>query len=251
MSSSNSAPVDKKRDDFPVKHRDNNSSSYGSSSRSRDDSRSSKRDDYDSPKRDRRESNADYKRDSGYSKRSDIDMQPRHSSSSGGGNYSMSGSHSRALDNTEMVIMKPYIDQGRGGSSNEFRRTIQSSSMNNVTLIGGNPSNGGGSGMSPMVLKDDRPRYIDTGSQNEMRYGGGGNDRGGMWQNSSGPLPVKPFGTVQIQNDDWSQDRYDRTYNERKSPYMEPARQSSGSGVSSFMNRPQDRYNSRFDNGRF
>lgn len=255
----------KHRDDFPVKHRDNSSSGgYGSSSRSRDDSRSNKRDDYGSPKRERRD-NGDYKRDTGYNKRSDLnDLPPRHSSSSsggGGGNYgNPMNSHGRGVPSNEgmNIIQKPYIEPSRGGSSGEFRRSMQSN-MNNVTLIGGNPNNGGGSGMATMVIKDDRPRYIDSGSQ-DMRYGGGGgsNDRGiverGMWSNSAGPVPVKPFGTVQIQNDDWNQDRYDRTYNERKSPYMEPPRTSGSGGGSGFMNRPQDRYNSsssRFDSGRF
>lgn len=241
---------DKKRDDFPGKHRDT-AGSYSSSSRSRDDTRLNKRDDYDSPKRDRRDhsGNVDYKRDTGYIKRSDIhDLPPRHSSSTsvGGVSYAMGGSHGRSAvvnNNDEMIIMKPYIDQGgRGSGPNDFRRN----NMNNVTLVGGNP-NSGGSAMSPMLIKDERPRYIDNGSQNEVRYGGG-NDRGGMWENNSGPVSVKPFAT-QIQNDDWSQDRYDRTYNERKSPYMEPVRQSSGTSVT-FMNRPQDRYNSRFDSGR-
>lgn len=266
--------AEKKRDDFPIKHRDTTGSGgYGSSSssRARDDSRSNnKRDDYDSPKRERRD-NSDYKRDTGYNKRSDMnDLPPRHSGSSsggggggssGGGNYgNVMSSHGRGIASNEdmIIIQKPYIEPGRGGGSSDFRRNMQGSSgsnMNNVTLIGGNPNNGGG--MPTMVIKDDRSRYIDSGSQNEMRYGGGSNDRGGggggMWSNSAGIVPVKPFGTVQIQNDDWSQDRYDRTYNERKSPFMEPpARQSSGSG-GSFMNRPQDRYNSssRFDSGRF
>lgn len=249
---------DKKRDDYPInKHRDN----IGYAPRSRDEPRSNKRDDYGSPKRERRD-NGDYKsRDSGYNKRgNDMNvMPPRHSSSSSGGNYNMGGgSHGGRVVNTndDMIIMKPYLDQGGRGSSNDFRRNIPGgpSNMNNVTLIGGNP-NGSGAGIPTMVIKDDRSRYMESSSQNEMRYGGSGgggggsNDRG-IWINSPGPGPVKPFGTVQIQNDDWSQDRYDRTYNERKSPFMEPVRQSgSGSGVS-FMNRPQDRY-SRFDSGRF
>lgn len=248
--------TDKKRDDFPSKHRDSGSGFGSSSSRSRDDSRSHKRDDYDSPKRDRRD-NSDYKRDSGYNKSrgGDLnDLPPRHSSSStGGGNYNMGPSSHGRDSNADMIIMKPYMDQagggGRGGSSDFRRSNMQTSNnLNNVTLIGGSGNTSGGSGMPSMVMKDERSRYIDSGPQNDLRYGGG-SDRG-MWNNSSGPVPVKPFGTVQIQNDNWSQDRYDRTYNERKSPYLEPVRQSSGSSVS-FINRPQDRYNSRFDNGRF
>lgn len=297
---------DKKRDDFPIK-RDN--SSYGGSSRSRNDdfvapaavkraddydvrSSSNKRDDYDSPKRgddygpskrDRRD-HGEYKQrgDSGYNKRPDLsDMPPRHSSSSGA-NYNAISSHGRGgvgagVDNEMIVIQKPYIDHGpsRGGGSSEFRRNMSTSNnLNNVTLIGGNPNNGGGgggSGMQPMIMKDDRPRYVDNGSQNDLRYGGGGSDRGmsAPWGNNPGQMSVsKPFGnSVQPQSETWKaddwrsmesgQDRYDRTYNERKSPYMEPSRPSTGSGGGggSYLNRPQDRYNSmsssRFDSGRF
>lgn len=160
-------------------------------------------------------------------------------------------------------------------------RSMQPSSgnLNNVTLIGGNPGGVGGSGggISSIVMKDDRntSRYnIGAPAQSDLRYG---NDRMGTspWMSNAGQSQggggggVKQFSNMpQQQNDLWSkdngwrsmdsgQDRYDRTYNERKSsPYMDQPRQSSsGQGGGSFISRPQDRYNnsvsSRFDNGRF
>lgn len=249
---------------------------------------SSKREDYDSPKRSSDDYGPSSKRDrrdnNDYKRNADLNDLPVRlsSSSSGGGNYNPISSHGRggggAGEMDMMVIQKPY-DHGTGGrgggGSNEFRRNISTgNNMNNVTLIGGGNSNnggGGGSGMANMLVKDDRSmRYIDNGPQNDnMRYGN--NDRGGMsapW-NNQGPMGgggVKPFGNSgPPQNDPWKsddwrsldggQDRYDRTYNERKlSPYMEPARQNSGSGGGSYLSRPQDRYNSmpsRFDSGRF
>lgn len=112
---------------------------------------------------------------------------------------------------------------------------------------------------------------MDGNSAGDSRYP----DRTGSsaWPNT-GPPAVKPFGggggghmQSVAANDPWgqkqsegnwrsmdqNQDRYDRTYNERKSQaapsqYMDPPRQNS------FVGRPQDRYNqmsSRFENGRF
>lgn len=95
-------------------------------------------------------------------------------------------------------------------------------------------------------------------------------DRSGGTSWPSAPSSsVKPFGHMQsvAGNDPWGQnktestwrsldqneDRYDRTYNERKqvtsSQYIDAPRQNS------FIGRPQERYNSqissRFENGRF
>lgn len=92
------------------------------------------------------------------------------------------------------------------------------------------------------------------------------------WANTGQPS-IKPFSNSSSHmqsvavNDPWgqkptdstwrsmeqNQDRYDRTYNERKqtvsSQYIDQSRQNS------FLSRPQDRYNtvisSRFENGRF
>lgn len=108
---------------------------------------------------------------------------------------------------------------------------------------------------------------MDESSNNDSRY----TERGSSstWPNT-GPPSVKPFGHIQsvAGNDPWgqkqseggwrsmeqSQDRYDRTYNERKSQsgpsqYIDQPRQNS------FISRPQDRYSnnisSRFESGRF
>lgn len=105
------------------------------------------------------------------------------------------------------------------------------------------------------------------GSSADSRYP---DDRSGGTSWPSAPSSsVKPFGHMQsvAGNDPWGQnktestwrsldqneDRYDRTYNERKqvtsSQYIDAPRQNS------FIGRPQERYNSqissRFENGRF
>ncbi len=109
------------------------------------------------------------------------------------------------------------------------------------------------------------------GSSADSRYP---DDRSGgaAWSAhpSAASSTVKPFSHMQsvAGNDPWGQnkteaswrsldqneDRYDRTYNERKSQvtssqYIDAPRQNS------FIGRPQDRYNgqisSRFENGRF
>ncbi|KAG4079664.1 hypothetical protein HA402_010444 [Bradysia odoriphaga] len=113
-----------------------------------------------------------------------------------------------------------------------------------------------------------KSRYLDSTSS-DSRYP---DDRSGgaSWGSSVPSSTVKPFSHMQsvAGNDPWGQnktdsswrsldqneDRYDRTYNERKSQvtssqYIDPPRQNS------FIGRPQDRYNSqissRFENGRF
>ncbi|XP_037039581.1 SAFB-like transcription modulator isoform X2 [Bradysia coprophila] len=113
-----------------------------------------------------------------------------------------------------------------------------------------------------------KSRYLDSTSS-DSRYP---DERSGgaSWGSSVPSSTVKPFSHMQsvAGNDPWGQnktdsswrsldqneDRYDRTYNERKSQvtssqYIDPPRQNS------FIGRPQDRYNSqissRFENGRF
>lgn len=249
--------------------------------------RGSKRDDYDSPKRsddygaskrDRRDTSGGYNKRGGGSGLNDGPPQ-RHSSTAGGGGYNPMGSHGRSGVGVDGDLMpKPYIDHGPSRGSSDFRRggnnMSSSSNMNNVTLIGGNSNGGGGSGMPQMIMKDERSRYSDNGSQGDMRYGNA-TDRGmsAPWNSNSGPMaPSKPFGNSQGQSDPWKADdwrsmdsggdRYDRTYNERKSPYIESNNRSggggggSGGGSGAYLSRPQDRYNSmssssRFDSGRF
>lgn len=106
-------------------------------------------------------------------------------------------------------------------------------------------------------------------SNGESRY----NERtsSSAWPNT-GPPAVKPFGHIQsvAGNDPWGQkqndsswrtleqgqDRYDRTYNERKSSQSQPSSQYiEQQRQTPFIGRPQDRYNnsisSRFENARF
>lgn len=119
-----------------------------------------------------------------------------------------------------------------------------------------------------------KSRYMDshshsTGNSNgDSRY----SDRTSSAWPSTGPPAVKPFGHIQsvAGNDPWGQkqsesswraleqgqDRYDRTYNERKSSQSQPSQYiEQQPRQNSFIGRPQDRYNSsissRFENGRF
>lgn len=112
-----------------------------------------------------------------------------------------------------------------------------------------------------------KSRYLESSSA-DSRYP---DERsGGASWPSAATSTVKPFSHMQsvAGNDPWGQnktesswrsldqneDRYDRTYNERKSQvtssqYIDAPRQNS------FIGRPQERYNSqissRFENGRF
>lgn len=112
-----------------------------------------------------------------------------------------------------------------------------------------------------------KSRYLDSSSDSRYPDERSG---GASWGSSAPSSTVKPFSHISsvAGNDPWGQnktdsswrsldqneDRYDRTYNERKSQvtssqYIDPPRQNS------FIGRPQDRYNSqissRFENGRF
>lgn len=145
-------------------------------------------------------------------------------------------------------------------------------------------------------MSSSKSRYMDNhgnGSSNDRYSDRTSSSSSTAWGNPNNgpPSSVKPFGGMQsvAGNDPWStinkqpptdnggwsrsiehqsQDRYDRTYNERKSSsqYMEgPSVGSSGGGggssntrPSSFVtnSRPQERYggnsmSSRFDGGRF
>ncbi|XP_053697768.1 SAFB-like transcription modulator [Sabethes cyaneus] len=109
-------------------------------------------------------------------------------------------------------------------------------------------------------------RFMD---QVEGRYqdrtggGSGGGSGGGPWHNNAGPPQMSM--TPAMTNDGWrmdnGQDRYDRTYNERKvtqmsaGPFMDPSRQGQFMSGGGGGGRPQDRYGApvsgRFDNGRY
>lgn len=133
-------------------------------------------------------------------------------------------------------------------------------------------------------MSTNKSRYMENASSND-RYSDrptSSSGSGGGWGNMNNPPPssVKPFGGLSSvpANDPWSamskppadngnwnrmdhqnQDRYDRTYNERKSSsqFIDSGLAGSNSRPSSFIsNRPQDRYagnsmSSRFDSSRF
>lgn len=281
-----------KRDDFPaIKQRDDYVPSkrddFGPPpSSKRDDYVSSKRDDYVSSKRG---GGDDYKRDSykrsgnDYDKRDLVDLPPRHGSSSYDNRVVVAAHRDNSMPKDHRGGgYNDHPSSDRGGAFRGAGRNMQTSNnLNNVTLIGGGGSSGGGGPPMPMSMDrmevgsggGGKPRYMESSSQNESRYGG--NDRmvSSPWMNNTGPPAVKAFGNPQQTGADvWTkeggwrsidggQDRYDRTYNERKSsPYPEPRQSSSGGGGGggsggTFISRPQDRYNnsapSRFDNGRF
>lgn len=111
----------------------------------------------------------------------------------------------------------------------------------------------------------DAPSYGERSSGG----GGGGSSSSSNWHNS-GPPAIKSFAASQMSNsvpswqskssessnNHWpSQDRYDRTYNERSGPYMDaPPRQSGMFVGSGGGGRPQDRYGgqiSRYDSGKY
>lgn len=133
-------------------------------------------------------------------------------------------------------------------------------------------------------MSSGKSRYMDGGSSNERYSDRPLSSSSSAWGNPNNgpPSSVKPFVGMPSAagNDLWSQinkqpptdngnwnrsiehqDRYDRTYNERKSSqYVDGSSVGSGGGgrPSSFIanSRPQDRYNSnsmssRFDSGRF
>ncbi|XP_055544814.1 SAFB-like transcription modulator isoform X1 [Wyeomyia smithii] len=203
-----------------------------------DDYPPSKRDEYPA-KRDDYKSRDDYKRPS-------VDDYRR-----GGDGFKRNGGviddYKRDLDRPMQTIDSRYPDtRSSGAGGGDYRGN------------GGPRDDRDRSGPVP------KSRYIDPV---ESRYqdrssGGSGGGSGGPWHNNAGPPQMSMAPTMA--NDGWrmdnGQDRYDRTYNERKAPqlnagpFMDPSRQSqfmSGGG-----GRPQDRYGApvssgRFDNGRY
>uniref|UniRef100_A0A1B0CTN0 RRM domain-containing protein n=2 Tax=Lutzomyia longipalpis TaxID=7200 RepID=A0A1B0CTN0_LUTLO len=211
-----------------------------SKGRSDDYSSSSKRDDYATSKRRDDARSADSRGGSGSRGRTDSDYK----ASTRHGGYE-SGKESR------------YSDHQSGDS-----RGRTSSYQGGGTRGLGNAASGPANGSSSV---DERgsgtKRYLDNQYQS---------DRGAPtspWHSPAAP-PIKTYNNIQSMssNDIWNkssdsgwrnmettQDRYDRTYNERKSqavPYIDQPRQNS-----SFIGRPQDRYSSsmsgRFDGNRF
>lgn len=132
---------------------------------------------------------------------------------------------------------------------------------------------GGGDYRGSGNPRDDRDRNgsapksrymdpIDQRYQDRSSSSGGGGGNSGPWNAGPPQMTLIPAG---MSSSEWrmdnNQDRYDRTYNERKapqmsaSPFMDPSRQNQFMGGSGSGGRPQDRYgapvSNRFDNGRY
>lgn len=127
---------------------------------------------------------------------------------------------------------------------------------------------GGGLGSNDYRGDRDRngvpkSRYLDS-SYPERNSASGTIGSGGVWHSSTGPSSLNLGSSLSGGGDSWrldnGQDRYDRTYNERKAPqlssapFLDPVR--SGGFLGGSGGRPQDRYgapvgSNRFDNGRY
>lgn len=107
-----------------------------------------------------------------------------------------------------------------------------------------------------------KSRYMDS-NYPDRGSASGTIGSGGVWHSSTGPS-LNLGSSLSAGGDTWrmdnGQDRYDRTYNERKAPQMSAAPFMDPSRASGFLGgsggRPQDRYGAplssgRFDNGRY
>ncbi len=114
----------------------------------------------------------------------------------------------------------------------------------------------------------NKPRYLESSSDNRYDSRSGGS----TWHNAAGPPPVKPFGNLAPSSSDiWSKpsndngwrmdsnDRYDRTFSERKtapgSQFMDSSRPQPWTGgppIGGSSGRyPSNSVSSRYENGRF
>lgn len=168
---------------------------------------------------------------------------------------------------------RPQMDDYRrdsfkrnGGVMDDYKRDMDRPMQQMDSRYPDNRSGGGGGGGD--YRGDDRDR---NGGMPKSRYmdnmdGGRYSDRSGGGGGGSGPWNSGPPQMSMAQamgNDTWrmdnTQDRYDRTYNERKGPQMNAGQFMDSSRQSQFVGggggRPQDRYganmSNRFDNGRY
>ncbi|XP_058447467.1 SAFB-like transcription modulator isoform X2 [Malaya genurostris] len=200
-----------------------------------DDYPSSKRDDYVS-KRDEYKSRDDYKQRS-----VDDYRRPDNFKRNGG----VIDDYKRDMDRPITSIDSRYSDQRSGNPGN----------------IGDYRGSGGPRDDRDRNGPVQKSRYMDP-VENRYSDRSGGSGSSGPWHNNAAPLQMSMGPS--INNDGWrmdnGQDRYDRTYNERKAPqmnagpFMDPIRQSQFIGGGG-GGRPQDRYGApvsgRFDNGRY
>lgn len=163
-----------------------------------------------------------------------------------------------------------------GGVMDDYKRDMDRPMQSSIESRYQDNRSGGGDYRSNSGPRDDRDRNggapkrymdpVDNRYQDRTGGGGSGGSGNGPWHSNSGPSQMGM--TPSMNNDNWrmdnSQDRYDRTYNERKAPqmnagpFMDTSRQSQfmGGGGGGGSGRPQDRYGApvssgRFDNGRY
>lgn len=199
-------------------------------------------DDYVAPKRDDYKSRDDYKQRSG-----PVDDYRRDSFKRNGGGGVMDDYSKRDMDRPSMTSMDSRYPDSRSGAGNDYRGS------------GGPRDDRDRNGSAP------KSRYMDSMDQrysDRSGSGAGGGSGSGPWNAGPPQMSMAPAG---MGNDGWrmdnGQDRYDRTYNERKAPqmsanpFMDPSRQSQFMGGGGSGGRPQDRYGApvsgRFDNGRY
>lgn len=167
----------------------------------------------------------------------------------------------------------------RNGGGGVMDRDLDRPSMGGGSMDNRYPDNRSGSGGdyrggSGLDRRDDRDR---NGSAPKSRYmdpmdqryqdrtgssGGSGGGNSGPWNAGPPQMSIMPAG---MSSSEWrmdnGQDRYDRTYNERKapqmsaSPFMDTSRQNQFMGGGGSGGRQQDRYGApvsgRFDSGRY
>lgn len=185
-------------------------------------------DDYVAPKRDDYKTRDDYKPRSG-----PVDDYRRDSFKRNGGGGVMDDYSKRDLDRPSMTSMEGRYPDTRSGAGNDYRGS------------GGPRDDRDRNGSGP------KSRYMDSMDQRYSDRSGnsaGGGSGSGPW--NAGPQQMGMAATG-MGNDGWrmdnGQDRYDRTYNERKAPqmnanpFMDPSRQSQFMGGGGSGGRPQDR----------
>lgn len=245
-----SVPVTKKRiDDYPPKRDEYSSSSKRDDYSNKRDEYTNKRDppSYKRPVTDYNKRDVDVSRHSGnntYENRSaPVSHRDEHTSSSKDSRYDHQSSDTRSAGDSFRA------NRGNVASDDRDARTSTSTKSRYIETLPSESRYAERTTASSPWYNSGVSQVKSFGgsmASAPVSSGGGG---GGDWQIKPAPESWRSIDT--------NQDRYDRTYNERKtqpptsSQYPDnPPRQNS------FMGRPQDRYNSntsssRFENGRF
>lgn len=213
----------------------------------------------------------DRKRSAGADRRFEAPPPPSISTSGRGSYASSDKKRLDARDDYKSRAVDDYRrDNYKRNGGGVMDRDMDRPSMPSMDSRYPDNRSGGGDYRGSGGVRDDRDRngsapksrYMDSMDQRyqdrSSNNGGGGNS--GPWNTGMPQMNITPAG---MSSGDWrmdnSQDRYDRTYNERKaqqmsvSQFMDPSRQNQFMGGGG--GRPQDRYGApvsgRFDNGRY